>query len=71
MAEADKGNLPRAEQSSVPKEQKGKGVGIRGKFSFPKGTRLSEGDKQARMLRKVWGKALNAKTKFKTFVKGL
>lgn len=70
--EADKGNLPRAEQSSVPKEQKGKGVGIGGKLSPIMGSKMNiGGDKQAGKLRKVWGKAKNAKTKFKTFVKGL
>ena len=72
MTEAAKGNLPRAETSSVPSEQKKKGVGIGGKLNFVKGTSLNtRGDKQARKLKKLWGKAKNAKSKFGTFAKNL
>ena len=72
VTESSKGNLPRAELSSVPKEQKGKGVNVGGKLSPIMGTRLkTKGDKQTSKLRKVWNKAVSAKSKFETFTRNL
>jgi len=68
-AQQEMGHLYKAEKpSSYNKGQTGKGVSIKGKVTAMKGSAFpTGGDKQAGVLKKLWGKAMNAKSKFGNF----
>ena len=58
--------FPPAETPKFHKDEMGKGVGIGGRVVASKGESLNvRGDKQASELRRVWGKATRAASRFK------
>lgn len=58
--------FPPAETPEFQKDETGKGVKIGGKVTASKGEKLNvRGDKQASELRRTWGKAKRAASRFK------
>ena len=67
-AQQEKGNLYPAETPDYPKGQTGKGATIGGKVTAQGGTPLPIGnDSYATKLRKEWGQAERAKSRFGKF----
>ncbi len=67
MPDSVRSIFPPAETPEFHKGEMGKGVGVRGKVGSSKGESLNvRGDKQASELRRVWGKATRAASRFKS-----